>query len=434
MNLETYINLQRAVVGTMIVFGGTGNSIEIAGDMLTEDDFTRADIKRTFSRLVNEGHADIMILASEKVAPGHEIALWVDIAENSAFMPQYCRQIKEYSKRLKIYDGASKIIAMAETTATSDQMVNELEALITSHTTKHKRDPVEAKDLIPENVRELKSRYENRGKFRGIITGLSELDKYINGLPFGGLGVIGARPSMGKTAIALNFATNAAGAGFKVVIFSLEMSRQDVMDRIISSKGGINFGNLRSGNLNDNEWPRYHKAASEISGCSLLIDDTPGITLREVISKARKLKRTAGLDLLIIDYLQLMATSPRDNRNQAIGEITRGLKQLALELNICVVVLSQLNRNLEARTNKRPTMADLRESGEIEQDADVILFPYREAVYCPECKERKPGHDYELCQSKAELFIAKNRNGEANRNLELVWLGEFQSFKELPKG
>jgi replicative DNA helicase len=224
---------------------------------------------------------------------------------------------------------------------------------------------------------------------------------------------------------------NSCRSGSAGILFTLEMDQGNCMDRMLSSVGGIRYGNMRSGNLEDVDWARNMKASNEINDYRMFMDDTPAIGLREINSKCRKLKRN-GLDLVVIDYLQLMATnSAVTNRVQAIGEISRGLKRLARELECTVMLLSQLNRGVDGRVDKRPTMSDLRGSGEIEQDADVILFPFRSSSYCQKCKDNvlDGDHDPALHKRAAEVIIEKQRNGERNISVPVTWFGEYQRFQ-----
>jgi replicative DNA helicase len=236
---------------------------------------------------------------------------------------------------------------------------------------------------------------------------------------------------MGKSALAGNILAHLGASRKSGLLFTLEMSRGDIIDRIAAGHG-VKYQNIRSGELSELEWSRLTKAMSEIHGWRLAIDDTPAISLRDIRSKARQQKRK-GLDLVVIDYLQLMALPNKESRVQGLGEVSRGLKQLARELDVPVVALSQLNRGLEQRNDKRPMMSDLRDSGEIEQDADVILFPFREAAYCPLCRDRVNDgkHNYREHQAKAEIIIEKQRAGERNISVPACWLGEYQKFEQL---
>lgn len=257
---------------------------------------------------------------------------------------------------------------------------------------------------------------ENRADYLGISTGYGDLDRMITGLNKSDLILLAARPGMGKTALALNIATNVALRGKKTVaVFSLEMSREQLMNRLFSAEGGIESRRLLTGELSTEDWAKVAELSPRFSESPLYMDDTAGITVSEIKAK---LRRVRNLGLVVIDYLQLMSTGRRsDNRVQEVSEITRSLKVMAKELNVPVITLSQLSRGTESRADHRPILADLRESGSIEQDADIVLFLYREAYYDRDRED----------QSEAECIIAKNRHGETG-SIDLRWDGRFTRF------
>ena len=257
--------------------------------------------------------------------------------------------------------------------------------------------------------------------YRGIPTGIRELDNTITGLNKSDLVIIGARPGMGKTAFALNIARNVSVVtGKRVAFFSLEMSKEQLASRVLSSEALVGGTKLRTGELTENEWTRLVEAGDILSKADLYLDDTPGITVPEMKAKIRRLK---DVDVVMIDYLQLMNSAQRiDNRVQEISEITRSLKIMAKELNIPVVTLAQLARAGEKRQEHRPVLSDLRDSGSIEQDADIVLFLYRDAYYSNESKAPE-----DVDKNSAECIVAKNRHGEL-RNVPLHWQGEFMRF------
>jgi replicative DNA helicase len=240
---------------------------------------------------------------------------------------------------------------------------------------------------------------------------------------------------MGKSAMASNICESVCNAGYSAVLFSLEMGKGQLMERFFASSGNLNFGRIRSGRFDQSDWHKLHIGANRVHDFSLSIDDTSGITLQDIRYKTRLIKRKHGLDIVIIDYLQLMGVQEKESRVLEIGKASRGLKQLARELDVPIVLLSQLNRSVDGRPNKRPTMSDLRDSGEIEQDADVILFPFRPAAYCEKCREKKDDHEHntEEHQTVAEFIIEKQRNGERNITVPMVWLGKYQKFVSLDK-
>jgi replicative DNA helicase len=251
-----------------------------------------------------------------------------------------------------------------------------------------------------------------------------------SGLQGGDLVIIAGRPSMGKTAFCLNlveYATMHSDTPIPAAVFSLEMSKEQLVQRMLCSVARIDASRVRNGKLAQSEFPTLVNAAGVIAEAPIYIDDTPAITILELRAKARRLKQEKNLGLIVVDYLQLMQGSNPESRQQEISEISRSLKALAKELNVPVIALSQLNRSLESRTDKRPILADLRESGAIEQDADVIMFLYREAVYCDACKKRdnscEKGHE-----RNAEVIIGKQRNGPLGVE-QLTFLGEYTRFE-----
>ncbi len=261
--------------------------------------------------------------------------------------------------------------------------------------------------------------YNNKQDITGITTGFKDLNKKTNGLQRTDLILVAARPAMGKTAFALNLVQNAAlKANASVAVFSLEMSKEQLVQRMLSSQSHVELKKIKTGNLDENDWPRIVDAMSVLSNSNIYIDDTPGIKIGELRSKCRKLKIEKGLDLILIDYLQLMeGDGGNESRQQEISKISRSLKIIAKELNCPVVALSQLSRAPEQRSDHRPMLADLRESGAIEQDADIVMFLYRDEYYHPDSERKNIG----------EIIIAKNRHGETG-SVELVWLGEIQKF------
>ena len=277
------------------------------------------------------------------------------------------------------------------------------------------------KTLLAEAVDKIETLFEQEGSITGASTGFTDLDEMTSGLQPADLIIVAGRPSMGKTAIAMNMAENIAIKGDKpVAIFSMEMPGDSLAMRMMSSLGRIDQHKVRTGKLGDDEWPRLTSAINILAEAKLFIDDTPALTPSEVRSRARRLAREHGqLGLIVLDYIQLMQSpGSGENRVQEISDISRSLKALAKELNVPVVALSQLNRNLEQRPNKRPVMSDLRESGSIEQDADVIVFIYRDEVYNEDSPDK----------GMAEIIISKQRNGPIG-TLRLTFLGQYTRFE-----
>ncbi len=255
----------------------------------------------------------------------------------------------------------------------------------------------------------------------GIPTGYRDLDRKLAGLHPTNLIVIAARPGMGKTALALNIAQNVALQGLSVAIFSLEMSREEVVSRMLCAQGRIDSQRLRTGRLSEADFTKLSNAASALYKKPIFVDDSPGLTVTEIRAKARRLRRRPGLDLVVVDYLQLMHGSGGENRQQEIALISRSLKNLARELDVPVIALSQLNRAVEAREDKRPRLGDLRESGAVEQDSDVVMFIYRDEYYHPDRVESK---------GIAEVVVAKHRQGAVGK-VEMTFLPEFTLFADM---
>jgi replicative DNA helicase len=276
------------------------------------------------------------------------------------------------------------------------------------------------KSILPEVVNRIDELYHSDGTMTGVPTGFKLLDDMTSGLQPGDLIIIAGRPSMGKTTLAVNMAENAAlGSKKSVAIFSMEMSSEALTLRMISSLGRINQSNLRSGRLREEDWPRIDSAMTQLSAANIFVDETPGLSPTEIRARARRLKRERGLDLVVVDYLQLMQVpGNKENRATEISAITRSLKALAKELKIPVIALSQLNRGVEQRVEKKPVMSDLRESGSIEQDSDLILLIYREEFYEPNTTRK----------GIADIIIAKHRNGPTGE-VQMTFLGQYTKFE-----
>ena len=283
-------------------------------------------------------------------------------------------------------------------------------------------DFVPIDQVVMNALKRIEAASKNKEAITGIATGFLDLDVMTSGMQPADLVLIAARPSMGKTAFVLNIAQHAAFRLHKsVAIFSLEMSKEQLVNRMFALESGVEAQALRNGTLKDSEWEQLISSAGEIGKSKLIIDDTPGISIQEMRSKCRKFKLEQGLDMIIIDYLQLMSGSGRsESRQQEISEISRSLKSLARELNVPVLSLSQLSRAVEQRPDHRPMMSDLRESGAIEQDADVVMFIYRDDYYNKDTE--KPG--------VAEIIIGKQRNGPVG-TVDLAWIAKYTKFANL---
>ena len=276
------------------------------------------------------------------------------------------------------------------------------------------------KDLLTKTVEQIDYLFQSEGNITGVPTGFDKFDEATTGLHGGELIIVAGRPSMGKTTFSMNIAENAAiGHKTPVAVFSMEMPGEQLAMRMISSLGRIDQHHIRTGQLTDEDWPRITSAVHMLSEAKLFIDDTPALSPNEVRARARRIKRKHGLGLVVIDYLQLMQTpGGGENRATEISEISRGLKAMAKELDVPVIALSQLNRSLEQRPDKRPIMSDLRESGAIEQDADLIVFIYRDEVYNEDSPDK----------GMAEIIVAKQRNGPIGKSV-LTFLGKYTKFE-----
>jgi len=285
------------------------------------------------------------------------------------------------------------------------------------------RGVVHIKDVLLQTHDSLAEIYQNKGKLTGVPTGITELDKMLFGLQKSDFVLIAARPSMGKTSFALNIASYAAvHANVPVVIFSLEMSSTQLVSRIISSEMLIDSNHLRTGELDDDDWEKIAASLTALGQAPIYINDSTNVTISDIRAKCRRLKLEKNLGLIVIDYLQLMQGTRAENRQQEISDISRSLKILAKELDVPIVALSQLSRAPEQRSEHRPMLSDLRESGAIEQDADVVMFLYRDDVYNPDTEKK----------NVAECIIAKHRNGSVG-TVEMFWAGQYTRFINLDK-
>ena len=286
---------------------------------------------------------------------------------------------------------------------------------------RQKNDYAKIQDVLLENLRIIDEASKNKDKIVGIPTGFKELDEKTSGLQRSDLVIVAARPAMGKTAFALNIAQQSAvKAGSSVIIFSLEMGKEQLGQRLLAMQARVEMQKLKQGDLDRTDWDKISMAANDLNGTKIVIDDTPGISLMEMRNKCRRLKAEQGLDLVVVDYLQLMKFDGKaDSRQQEISAISRNMKLLAREMDCPVIVLSQLSRAPEQRPDKRPILSDLRESGSIEQDADIVIFLYRDDYYNPETET--PG----VC----EINIAKHRSGPTGK-IELTWVSRYTKFSD----
>ncbi len=357
------------------------------------------------------------------------LASLVDNVASAANISYYVKIIKEKSVLRRLIGSATEILNKSYDAGMDvDDILDEAEHAI-FEISENKIRPAfhPIREIIRESFKTIERLYDKKELITGVATGFERLDELTSGLQNSDLIIIAGRPSMGKTAFALNIAQYAAlEAGVPVAIFSLEMAREQLATRMLSAEARVDSQRLRKGFLGETDWPKLTTAAGRLSDAPIYIDDTPAITVMEMKAKSRRLKADAGLGLVVLDYLQLMrGSSFKDSREQEISEISRSLKALAKELSLPVIALSQLNRKVEDRTNRRPQMADLRESGAIEQDADVIAFIYRDEVYNRSDDNPEKG--------MAEIIIGKQRNGPTGI-VKLAFQEKYTRFENLARG
>lgn len=432
------IDAEMSILGAVFVSNG---AIDTAHAVMKVDDLYRESHRKIFgamTRLADKGEPiDLVTLSNElkrigeleEVGGGaylYTLSDYVPMAENIA---HYCRIVTEAAKARRLITNATDAVNLAYKGGNLDEAVAKLESAILPSIDKQ-GEPIQINVTLKDAIKRIESRYESRGELTGISYGLDELDAVTLGMHRGDLIIVAGRPSMGKTAFVLNALKATCAEGHSGMLFSLEMSRMDNIDRMLASYGAA-YQRLRSGRLEENDWPKLTAAAGKMHDWTFPIDDSAILTMRDLRAKARRQKKN-GLDVLAVDYLQLMQLSDtKMNLVQGLGEISRGLKLLARELDITVIALSQLNRSVDSRPDKRPNMSDLRDSGAIEQDADLILFPYRPAAYCDKCRDKIDDgeHDLKAHQAKAEIIIGKQRAGERNMSIPVCWLGEYQRFE-----
>ncbi|MDB5186007.1 MAG: Replicative helicase [Candidatus Saccharibacteria bacterium] len=345
----------------------------------------------------------------------------------AAHVEHYASIVEQKALRRRLIKASQDIVGLGYDEARNlQELIEEAETRLFEVSQRHvKQDITSIEEILTTSFDRLEELSQNKGKLRGLPTGFKDMDNLLAGLQRSDLLIIAARPSMGKTAFALNLAHNVAVKSQEpVLIFSLEMSKEQLVDRMLSMESGVDAWNMRTGNLTENDFERISHAMGTLSEAPIFIDDTPGITVSDLRTKARREAHIRPLGLIVVDYLQLMSGGSRfsgqSNRVQEISEISRGLKGVARELNVPLIALSQLSRSVESRTPQIPQLADLRESGSIEQDADVVAFLYREDYYNPDT-ERK---------NLLDILIKKHRNG-ALGTIELYFDKDKQRFRSL---
>ena len=417
--LPSDLEAEKSVLSAMLI--RDGESIADVQGMLSSDDFYSERhrlIYRAMLTIYNEQKSINLIVLRERLKRNDELEKaggWRYISELAVFSPTNA-YIKNHAELVKDKSRLRSLIAIGEEIADeayaerddAKNIIDRAEQSIFSLTARSTGSSFEhAFEIVTRVYRNINGIYESGGKMTGLSTGIIDLDKYMGGLKNSDFIIIAARPSMGKTALAINIARNVASnknSPKTVALFSLEMSKEQLGQRLLCLESELDSQKLNTGNLDESEWRQLQDATDHISKMSLYVDDTPALTAIEVRSRARRLKAEYGLDLVIIDYLQLMQGGSRRgeiNRQQEISDISRSMKGLARELDIPVIALSQLSRAVEMRAEKKPQLSDLRESGSLEQDADVVLFLYRESYYNPEAEN----------PMLTELILAKHRNG-----------------------
>lgn len=430
------VEAEQSVIGAMMI---DRDAIITASEMLLPEDFYGKQYGTLFEAIVelqeSDGVVDIVTLQdklNEKGVPMEinnveYLSNLVAAVPTSANIKQYCQIVSEKSLLRKLIrlneDIANSCYTGREET---DTILEETEKKIFSLVQKRNTsDYIPIRDIVMEAMNKIEKASQTSGTVTGIPTGFLDLDYKLAGLQPSDLVLVAARPSMGKTAFVLNIAQHVAfKQNLTVAIFSLEMSEVQLVNRLFSLESSVNSGNIRTGNLTDDDWDKLIETAGVVGNSNLIIDATPGISISELRSKCRKYKMEKDLKLIIIDYLQLMSGSGRssESRQQEISDISRSLKALARELNVPVVALSQLSRAVEQRPDKRPMLSDLRESGAIEQDADVVMFIYRDDYYNKDTTEA----------GVAEIIIAKQRNGPIG-TVKLAWLPDYTKFANLER-
>jgi replicative DNA helicase len=430
------VEAEQAVLGGLML---DSNAWDAVADIVSAADFYRRDHRLIFEAVAEvverRGPCDAVTVSEHLERKGLSdetggLAYLGTLARDTpsaANVRSYAEIVRERAilRQLIAAGGEIASSALESSGRTATELVDEAERRvfeIAERGTRSRTGFQSVKEILPATVDRLDSLHQNPGQLTGVATGFTDLDRMTTGLQPGDLVVIAGRPSMGKTTLAVNIAENAAiGKGVPTAVFSMEMSAEQLTLRMISSLGRVNQGHLRTGRCSDEDWSRINGAIAQLSEAPLFVDETPALTPTEIRARARRLKREKGLGLIVVDYLQLMQVSgTKENRATEISEISRGLKALGKELQVPVIALSQLNRSVEQRTEKRPVMSDLRESGAIEQDADVIMMIYREEVYEPNTTRK----------GIADIIIAKQRNGPVGE-VHLTFLGEYTRFENL---
>lgn len=430
------IEAEKSLLGSILL---DKEAIVKIADFLRPEDFYRPNHKEVYQAMLSlyesKNPIDIVTLSNElektkklkEIGGASYVTNLANSVPSSAHAVQYAKIIQSKATLRRLISASQRVMEMGyDQKKNIEEILDGAEKTIFEVSQAHlASDFIPIREILAESFDRIDELHKHKGKLRGIGTGFTGLDNILAGFQKSDMIVIAARPSMGKTSLALNIAAHAAiREKVPAGVFSLEMSKEQLVDRLICSEAGIDSWKLRTGKLSEDDFPRIGYAMGVLSEAPLYIDDSPMLNVMEIRTKARRLQAEYGLGMVIVDYLQLMAGSSRhdDNRVQEISEISRSLKALARELNIPVIAVSQLSRAVEMRPDHRPQLADLRESGSIEQDADVVIFLFREDYYDKDT-DRK---------NIADILIKKHRNGPTGE-LELYFAAEQLAFKNLEK-
>lgn len=430
------IDAEQAILGSMLT---DKDAVISAIEVLKEEDFYRADNRAIYGAILNlysrAEPIDIITVKAELESLGkfeqvgglEYLAMLPDKVPTTANAMKYVNIVEEKSTLRSLIKTANEIIELGydPTEDVTDVMENAEKKIFNIMQNKDKKSYSPIKDILVDSFTQLEELYNRKQHITGVPTGFTELDYKTAGFHGSDLILIAARPAMGKSAFALNIATNAAvRANVPVVIFSLEMSKEQMVNRILCSEAMVDSNKVRTGKLEEDDWTKLAGSIGPLSEAEIFIDDTPGISVTEIRAKCRKLKLEKHIGMVVIDYLQLVQGSNKRNgsREQEISEISRSLKILAKEIGVPVIALSQLSRAVEQRPDHRPMLSDLRESGAIEQDADIVMFLYRDDYYNQDSEKK----------DIAEVIIAKHRGGSTG-TVELLWLGSYTKFVNLER-
>ncbi len=432
------VESEQAVLASMLM---SREAVVNVADMLTKDDFYQTQYGVIFEAMVELYHEgtsiDLITLMErlkEKGVP--ESVYGIETMQELMSAVPTSANAKKYAEIVKDRANMRRVIKLAENAANECYTLKDSSANILSNienqvlemtqNANNGDDIVPIREVVDNVLRNIREAAKQQGNVTGVPTGFLDLDDMLTGLHGSELILVAARPAMGKTAFVLNIAEYVIlKTDVPVAIFNFEMNKEQLVQRMIAMESQVNSQNIRTGNLQDDQWLKLYESSNIIGGTKLFIEDQSNVTIGDIRNKCRKLKQRHNVGLIIIDYLQLMSGNGRtDSRQQEVSEISRGLKVLAKELDVPIIALSQLSRAVEARTDHRPMLSDLRESGSIEQDADVVMFIYREDKY----RDDLPEED----KNKAEIIIAKQRNG-ATGTVMLGWQGEYTKFVNLER-